>query len=197
MGLFGEKKNPAPPTEEIAQPKNQPNAAPEITGMSGFASISEVKKAAEKDSAPELQFAETRPARRSKQSQEAARLAKEAEEKQRRKEIAMQRTGRHLMSKLAAVPYDFWAKFAHDDALKLTPQEHKELTEDYILLVQGFDVDFSSPWFMIFGLAASHAVLVQSRLEHLSSKAKTDDSNWSETKAEATALYNDIRESEE
>lgn len=165
MGLFDGK-----PKEEKPAVKSANDADSEkrnqIKSISGYSSTEEVREAARKvvEGAGEktAKPTSTRSARQREIDQERA--------KEEKKQAAMQAVGHHIMGKVASLPYDVWAKFADDEHLKLTPEQHKELAESYFLLAQTLNVDFSGPIALAFGIAISNAVLVGERLKYMSDK---------------------------
>lgn len=164
MGLFDGKPNAEKQTakSDSAESSAKQN---QIKSISGFDSTEEVREAARKvvESADKTaKPASTRSARQREIDKER--------EKEEKKQAAMQAVGQHIMGKVASIPYDVWARFAEDDKLKLTPEQHKELAQSYFLLAQTMNLDFSGPVALVIGIAVSNAVLVGERLKYLAEK---------------------------
>jgi hypothetical protein len=176
MGLFDKSKPEtpaAPKTNGTPAPDTQaPDRMAEIRNLSGFNSLDDVARTAEdmvRDSAK--RSADKRNNRLSpKQKEEAEAAAKAAKRQQ-----ALETLGKFFCRELTVIPYDAWSKFYSDPALRLSPEEAQKLTEATFLVVQGFDIDFSSPWIGLLGLVLMHSAAIGHRIQHLAAMGVYDD----------------------
>jgi len=75
--------------------------------------------------------------------------------------------GRIVIRKLARLPYRTWAAWMKDPRFDLTAEDQKELTDAYMEIVQGLDVDFSSPKWAFIAVLSVNADLVTARLAYM------------------------------
>lgn len=160
--LFDRKPKPNAETDKPEKPESAPeiNRAEQIRNLSGFNSLDDVAATAEKmvsDSAKG----------RAAKSRLSPRQKEEAEEaaKAQRRTMALQTLGRFLCRELTVMPYEAWSAFFHDPSLRLSEDEAVKLTEAAFLTVQGFDIDFSSPWVGLTGLFLMHGVAIGGRVK--------------------------------
>lgn len=165
MGLFDkakEKEKTNSGTTPEAAGAQQPDRMNEIRNISGFNSLDDVAATAQ-DIINESARKSADKKRISPKMKEEA----EAQAKAVKRALALQTLGKFFCKELTTIPYDLWAKFYDDPVLKLSTEEATRLTEATFLVVQGFDVDFSSPWIGLLGLGLMHSAIIGQRMKHL------------------------------
>lgn len=170
MGLFDskDKGNSKPIAPDVAAPgagkddTQQPDRMKEIRGLSGFNSLDDVAATAQDIINESARKSADRKRVTPKQKEEM-----EAQLKAQKRALALQTLGKFFCKELTTIPYDLWAKFYNDPALKLSVVEAERLTEATFLVVQGFDIDFSSPWIGLTGLLLMHGAIIGQRMQHL------------------------------
>lgn len=196
MGIFdfslnddsSPKQGPPPPTEsEVKQSQ--------MRKLGGFDSIKDVADAAPSDYATPVNASPRQSRRESRTGTRSAaaskrEIAEQAKEEQKRK--AMETVGKHYAKLLAELPYKFWAKFADDPRLSLTPEQSKELADSYYLLAQSINPDFTSPWIIALGVVIQNAILVVERFSMLNDEEKLD-----KLATEAAAQMGEMKEPSE
>jgi hypothetical protein len=164
LALFGGKENENKPDASGEDQSERKQS--EVRRMSGFDTIDEVAEAARKRTSGEEEAASRARGKsriasaRNKRQEEEAKAAKEAADRQKAREVV----GKHLMNKLANIPYDAWAAYANDPRFKLSAEESKELADGYYLLATSLDLNFNSPLWLFLGVAFYNIVLVAERL---------------------------------
>lgn len=83
--------------------------------------------------------------------------------------------GRILVRRLGTMPYTTWAALMNDKRFALQPDEQKELTEMYLEIVQGMDVDFSSPKWAFLAALSVNADFVLVRLSYMGFAVPVED----------------------
>ena len=157
-----------------------------IGEMSGFRGLEDVKRNAPVSTAtaqPSTQeeiksreqgakrVATVQTKNRTKKEQELAEAEKRAKDQER----ALETIGKSICNKLASIPYEVWAAMAADPALKLTPDEQKELADSYFLFVQSMNPDFTKPVWLIGGIILMNSVMISQRLKYMNDKLAQDD----------------------
>ena len=165
MALWDKDKKEKAPGEKhngADAPDNQaPDRMKEIRNLSGFSSLDDVAETARDIVNESARKQGERKKFTPRQKEELEAAAKEAKRK-----LALETLGRFFCRELTVIPYDMWAKFYNDPVLRLTPEEATKLTEATFLVVQGFDIDFSSPWIGLLGLVLMHAAAIGHRIQH-------------------------------
>lgn len=180
MALFEKKTKPIEPVNGAEAPDTQaPDRMKEIRNISGFSSLDDVAATAE-----DLVRDSARKSADRKRISPKQREEMEAAEKAAKRQLALQTLGRFLCRELTVMPYEAWSHFFSDPALRLSPAEAEKLTEAAFLTVQGFDIDFSSPWVGLTGLVLMHGVAVGNRVRHQMEVGAYDDDNKKEKTAE-------------
>lgn len=182
LALFTKKQNVGNPTEKsvsggdsAATEKRQS----ELRGISGFASIGDVKAAAPSSTVGETVNATGKTSGRA--SPASSRIASvgrkttadvEADRKAAKRQLALETAGRAILKKAAKLPYETWAILASDSDMELTPEQARDLADTYFEIAQGFDIDFSNPYILLFGMAGMHVDLVATRIKITNEKEK-------------------------
>lgn len=128
-----------------------PDTSSETKKMTGFADINAVAAAApdraSKDST-------ATPAKSSSpRVRQKAEADKKQEEKDRKVEEALSKVGTAMMKELAVLPYEAWAFFFSDPALKLNDKQAEELANSYFLIFQALKPEQISSWQILVALA--------------------------------------------
>ena len=167
---FGKKKAPEP---EATKP---PDLAEQTKQVSGFSNIAEVRSAAPEKSDIAMPSGSTPvPVRTlSKQAKAAMEKAQQEAVDAAKREKSRELVGRHLLNKIAKLPYSVWAYLAADPSLALSPEEQKDLADAYYMLAQAYDVDFSKPAYAMLVVMAAHADILTVRLERFMPKEVKD-----------------------
>jgi hypothetical protein len=144
-------------TKDDLGPSETGNMAKDILGSS---SLEELRGNAPSDDSRESATADTNgKGKQGRPKKNAEELA--AQEKRKK---AMQSIGKVLCRKVASTPYAFWASLVKNDSLRLNPQEQQELTDAYLEICQGYDADFTSPFFGVMAALAINAECIATRL---------------------------------
>lgn len=182
MGLFDKDKS----KQQQPQPQPAPTGTQEtdkieeIRKISGFNSLDEVAQTAQDVIRDSAKRSADKKRISPKQKEEMEALAK-AEQRKR----ALETLGRFLCREVSVVPYDVWSRFYNDPSLRLSEAEAEKLTEATFLVVQGFDVDFSSPWIGLAGLTLLHGAMIGTRIkQQMESGAIGGDKEIREAKEE-------------
>lgn len=179
------KTQDAPEAKPNGSPEpDAPNRAEQIRNLSGFTSLDDVAEQAERmvaDSAKGRAAKSRMTPRQKEEAEEAAKIA--------RRQQALQTLGRFLCRELTVMPYEAWSAFFHDPSLRLSQDEAIKLTEAAFLTVQGFDIDFSSPWVGLTGLLLMHGVAIGGRVKRqIESGAYEKDEKEKKEEAEEERL---------
>ena len=78
---------------------------------------------------------------------------KKEEEKNKAVEEALSKVGTQMMSELAALPYEAWAFFFSDPALKLTKEETETLANTYYTIAKALKPEQLANWKILLALA--------------------------------------------
>lgn len=143
-------------------PNESLNQAKEILGSSSLEELA--GKAPVTDDAGDTGLQTSKPDGDQQKRGRPKKTADEIEAQNRRK-LAMEKIGGVICRKTASLPYTFWAKMAAQDALRLSTEEQKELSDAYLTIAQGYNADFSSPFMGILAALAINAEFVAKRLD--------------------------------
>lgn len=181
MTFFDRNKKPDTPTPKAADQQTA------IGEMSGFRGIEDVKRNAPAstaeptatpapgvDKSRELgakRVAAVQGKARTKKEQEAQDAAKQAEAQQK----ALETVGKTITNKLAALPYEVWSALAADPNLKLRTEEQKELADQYFLLVQSINPDFTKPVWLLGSIFLLNSVMISERIKYMNDKLALED----------------------
>jgi hypothetical protein len=68
-------------------------------------------------------------------------------------EEALSKVGAEMMKELASLPYEAWAFFFSDPALKLTEAETKQLADSYYMIAKALKPEQMTSWKVLLALA--------------------------------------------
>jgi hypothetical protein len=144
-----------------------------IKKLTGVASLDELtNKAPTSDTETETTGrGRGRPAKRpSVADEQRAKDTQKALELEAKKARAREIVGRRLLKNVSEMPYDTWAFFLQDGALRLNEEEAQELSDIYIELASAYDADFSSPLWLVPTILSTHYDFVMKRYAYLNKK---------------------------
>jgi hypothetical protein len=177
LALFTRKQNSDNPGAEKDSAERS-GKQESVRGMAGYRDLSDVKNSAP-DSTAGFSVDPDTPRRRTRATNAAAteqqKEAAAAAEAERLRLRALETAGKHILGKLASVPYDAWAMMAADEYYHLKPEEVKELADSYYIIAQGMKIDFSKPIWMMVGVLSLHSVLIADRLKHMAEEKRKDE----------------------
>lgn len=128
-----------------------PDTSSETKKMTGFGSISDVAAAAP-EKATGGEFATPKGKATPGKAAKTAAAAKE-DEKNKAVEEALAKVGIEMMRELAALPYEAWAMFFSDPALKLDAKQQETLANSYFLIAKAIKPEAVNSWKILVALA--------------------------------------------
>lgn len=136
------------------KPESAPDTASETKKMTGFADIAQVAASAPAtptggDIASPRSTSSTASPRAKRQTE----AQKKEEEKNARVEEALSKVGTSMMKELAVLPYEAWAVFFSDPALRLTEEEAKTLADTYYTIAKALKPEQLTSWKVLLALA--------------------------------------------
>jgi hypothetical protein len=137
----------------VQQKKEDPkDTSSETKKMTGFSDIASVAAAAPSSSG-EFAAPAGRSAGKTPRTAVKAEEKKKEEEKNKLVEEALSKVGAEMMKELASLPYEAWAFFFSDPALRLTEAETKQLADSYYMIAKALKPEQMTSWKVLLALA--------------------------------------------
>lgn len=136
-----------------AEEKKAPDTSSETKKMTGFSDINAVASAAPEKASSAGTATPSRSSSATPRARQKAEETKKQEEKDKRVEEALSKVGTVMMKELACLPYEAWAFFFADPALKLDAKQAEELANSYYLIAQALRPEQLTSWKVLVALA--------------------------------------------
>jgi uncharacterized protein with GYD domain len=146
--------------QQVEDEKKAPDTASETKKMTGFAGIDDVAAAAPEKASNAGIASPSRSAATSPRQRKATQEQQKEEERQKAVEEALSKVGVEMMKELAMLPYEAWAFFFSDPALRLTPQESEQLANTYYLIAKALKPEQITSLKVLLALAALQNVRI-------------------------------------
>jgi hypothetical protein len=157
---------------EVATTVGERDQQTEIRNLGGFKDISDVANAAKtRPQKDKTLTSGTVSSARKEQMEIEAKVKLEMERRARARETV----GKHIMSRIASVPYEAWAAFAGEEFLNLSEPEQKNLAEQYFLLAEAGDFNFDRWYWILGGIIIANVKLVTVRVNFLMEKKQKEE----------------------
>jgi hypothetical protein len=95
-----------------------------------------------------------------------SRRTREERDQEEKRLLAFKRIGGALCRKVATIPYNVWAAVVHRPEMALSDEEAKELTDSYLQLLEGTEIDFSNPKWALMAIMAINIECIARRIPH-------------------------------
>lgn len=140
-------------TQKEDEGKKAPDTSSETKKMTGFKDIADVAAAAPEKASSAGTATPSRSTGTTGRVKRATEEQKKEEQRNAAVEEALSKVGVEMMKELASLPYEAWALFFSDPALKLTEEESKQLSNSYYLIAKALKPEQITSWKVLVALA--------------------------------------------